>query len=255
EAGGRVYLFDDLSHYVTNKSGSQQVSMILSFPAAQLKGQRPTSLFFKGVRLPLPAPTDDFASIRAGSERATVDYDRNATSIPNSYLKADRRIGVVLNRNTLASGIKAQKDSITFSPGADIPARSQGSVNKSLRVEFLYELPGTKLVKLDVSREKSPVDIWGDLRDKAGEKADLVLVDDQGNTFTPIGWLHTQATEGLINVKLDPRAGVKGVGDLPRLSTAGRDDLDVLYTIPIGSRIVAIKLGDETVGVTDLTVD
>ena len=229
--------------------------MLLSFPAAKLKGQKPTSLFFKGVRLPLPAATDDFASIRSGDEGPVVEYDRNATSIPNSFLRADRRIGVVLNRNTLASGIKAQKDSITFSPGADIPARSQGSVNKSLRVEFLYELPGTKLVKLDVSRGKSPVDIWEDIRQKAGGKADLVLVDEKGNTFTPIGWLHTQATEGLINVKLDPRSGVDGVEDLPQLSTAGRDDLDVLYTIPIGSRIVAIKLGDETVGVTDVTID
>ena len=86
-------------------------------------------------------------------------------------------------------------------------------------------------------------------------KAPLVLVDEKGSTYTPIGWLHTQASQGMINVKLDTRAGVEDVDQLPQLSTAGRDGLDVLFAIPIGTKIVAIKLGDETVGTADVTID
>ena len=48
---------------------------------------------------------------------------------------------------------------------------------------------------------------------------------------------------------------MRTLADLPQLSSAGRDDLDVLFSIPMGRRIVAIMVGGETVGVTDVLVD
>jgi len=41
---------------------------------------------------------------------------------------------------------------------------------------------------------------------------------------------------------------------LPMLSSAGKDGLDLLFSIPEGRRIVAIKLGELTVGTVDLEV-
>ncbi|MAD78065.1 MAG: hypothetical protein CMJ51_01675 [Planctomycetaceae bacterium] len=251
--GGLNYLFDGMTAYTTNVPGEQKVSFLLSFPASGLKGQAATALMFKGLRIPLAPASDDLAALDIG-EGTKATFDASATSIPASYVKIDRKLGVILNRNSLASGMEAQKNTITFSPGADVPSRTRGSVNKSLRVDQLYELPGTKIVKLDISRGKSPIDVWGDIRTKAGSSAPLMLVDDNGSTYLPIGWLHVQASDNLLNVKLDARRGVPTIANLPQLSSAGRDDLDVLFSIPEGRRIVAIMVGDETVGVTNVLV-
>lgn len=252
--GGLNYVFDGMTNYATNVPGEQKVSFLLSFPSSGLKGQAPSALMFKGLRIPLAAASDDLAVLDLG-DGAKATFDPSARSIPASYVKLDSRLGVILNRNSMASGMQAQKNTITFSPGADVPSRTKGSVNKSLRVDKLYQLPGTKIVKLDVSRGKSPIDIWGDVRTKAGNTAPLMLVDDRGNTYLPIGWLHVQASDNLLNVKLDARRGVPTLADLPQLSSAGRDDLDVLFSIPLGRRIVAIMVGGETVGVTNVLVE
>lgn len=252
--GGVNYLFDGLTNYATNVPGEQSVSLMLAFDAADLRGQAPTSLMFKGLRIPLAQASNDLATLDMGSGGAGIDYDRNATPIPATYVKLDSRIGVILNRNSLPPGIEAEGNTITLADGDDVQSRTTGTISKSLRVDRLYELPGTKIVRLDVSRGKSPVDIWGENRAKGGIDNPLVLVDDEGKTYLPIGWLHKKASDNLLNIKFDARDGVPELEGLPLLSTAGRDELDVLYSIPVNRRIVAIKIGDVTVGVTNVTV-
>ena len=254
--GGRNYLFDGMTNYATNVPGEQEISLLLVFDGADLKGQSPRSLFYKGLRLPLATPSTDLADLPMdGSGGARASYDTDAARIPSSYVRVDSTLGVIINKNSLPADMDVQGGAITLADGLDLPAKTSGTVNKSLRVDRLYELPGTKLIKLDVSRGKSPVNIWDDLRSQAGEDAPLVLVDSDGNTFTPIGWLHTQSSSGMINVKLDPRTGVPTVGAVPMLSSAGKDGLDLLFSIPLGRKIVAIKLGELTVGTVDLDVN
>ncbi len=183
-----------------------------------------------------------------------LPFDESAAQIPGTYVRMDPTLGVVINKNSLPAGMSVQSSAITEADGLDIPAKQSGSVNTSLRVDRLYQLEGTKLVKLDVSRGKSPVDIWGDVRREVGEDAPLVLVDSTGMTYTPIGWLHRKASDGLINVKLDPRTGVPTVGNVPMLSSSGKDNLDLLFSIPVGRKIVAVKLGDVTLGTVDLEI-
>ena len=227
---------------------------MLAFDAADLRGQAPTSLMFKGLRIPLAQASNDLATLDMGSGGAGIDYDRNATPIPATYVKLDSRIGVILTRNSLPPGIEAEGNTITLADGDDVQSRTTGTISKSLRVDRLYELPGTKIVRLDVSRGKSPVDIWGENRAAGGIDNPLVLVDDEGKTYLPIGWLHKKASDNLLNIKFDARDGVPELEGLPLLSTAGRDELDVLYSIPVNRKIVAIKIGDVTVGVTNVTV-
>lgn len=253
--GGRNYLFDGLTNYATNVPGEQDISLLLVFDAADLKGQPAKSLMYKGLRIPLQTATTDLADLPMnGGNNARASYDADAPRIPNSYIRVDATLGVIINKNSLPADMDVQDGAITLADGLDIPSRTSGTVNKSLRVDRLYQLAGTRIVKLDVSRGKSPVNIWDDLRSQAGEDAPLVLVDSDGNTFTPVGWLHEQASSSLINVKLDPRSGVPDIGAVPMLSSAGKDGLDLLFSIPEGRRIVAIKLGELTVGTVDLEV-
>ncbi len=253
--GGKLYLFDGMTNYATNVPGEQSIDLMLIFDRSDLDTQNPGSLMYKGLRLPLAAASQDMADLPMGGSGSRVAYDANAPRIPGSYIRADPNLGVIINKNSLPAGMEVQSGAITEADGLDIPSKVSGTVNKSLRVDRLYQLPGTKLVKLDVSRGKSPVDIWGDARREAGEDAELVLVDSQGNTFTPVGWLHRQASSGFINVKLDPRTGVATVGKAPMLSSAGKDNLDLLFSIPIGRTIVAVKLGDITIGTVDLAIE
>ncbi len=254
--GGRNYLFDGLTNYATNVPGEQDISLLLVFDASDLKGQAPKSLMYKGLRIPLKTASTSLADLPLnGSGGARASYDTNAARIPNSYIRVDSTLGVIINKNSLPADMDVQDGAITLADGLDIPSRTSGTVNKSLRVDRLYQLAGTKLVKLDVSRGKSPVNIWDDLRSQAGEDAPLALIDSDGNSFTPVGWLHKQASSNLINVKLDPRTGVPTVGAVPMLSSAGKDGLDLLFSIPEGRRIVAVKLGELTIGTVDLQVN
>ena len=253
--GGRNYLFDGLTNYATNQPGEQEVRVLLAFPAGKMNGQAPKYLMLKSLRLPLATASTDLADLGDGGGTAVAKFDADAPMIPTSYIKIDRNVGVTLNRNSLPSGIQADGNSISFADGDNVPSRSMGSVSKTLRVTQFYEQPGTKVVKLDVSRGKSPIDIWGDKRKAGGDENPLVLVTQDGSTYEPVGWIHNQASEKLLNIKFDSRNGVPRVEDLPLLSSAGRDDLDVLYSIPEGKKIVAIMIGDQTIGLTNTTVD
>lgn len=252
--GGKNYRFDDVNAYATNVPGEQSVTMLLAYPMSQLGGQSPRYLMFKGIRLPLAAPSTELADLGGQAGGGTAEYDRSAPMIPATYARKGRKIGPVINKNSLGSGIQTTNNEISFADAADIPVRTQGAVNKSLRVERLYQLKGTTLLMVDVSRGKSPIDIWADARQAAGgSDAAIVLLDENGGTYSPIGWLWTKAAEKKINVMFDPRTGVNAVGDAPNLSAAGKDSLELIFQVPEGRKIVAILLGDTTVGRLDLS--
>ncbi len=252
--GGKNYLFDGMTNYATNVPGEQNIDLLLVFDQAEMAGQQAKSLFYKGLRIPLGTPSTDLAELSLGGGSASVDFDINAPRVPANYLRTDGTLGVIINKNSLPAGMDVQDGAITQADGLDIPAQTSGTVNKSLRVDRLYQLPGTKLVKLDVSRGKSPIDIWDEPRREAGEDAPVLLVDSDGNTFTPVGWMHRQGSNNTINVKFDPRTGVARVGAAPMLSSAGKDSLDLIFSIPAGRKIVAVKLGELTLATADLEV-
>lgn len=254
QEGGKMYLFDGITNYATNVPGEQKIDLLLAFPNADLKGQGPKALMYKGLRIPLSAPSTNLADLPTGGG-ARVAYDTSAPTIPGNYLRLDSKLGPILNKNVVPPGVPITEGAITEADGVDLPLKTSGSISPSLRVDKLYQLPGTKIVKLDVSRGRSPVDIWEEPRRTAGEKAELVLVDADGNTFTPIGWLHGQPSTNLLNVRLDSRRGVPTVGSAPMLSSAGKDTLDLLFSIPVGRTIVAVKLGDLTLGTINLPID
>ena len=251
--GGRNFRFDDVSAYATNVPGEQSVSVLLAYPATALAGQAPKYLMFKGLRLPLAAASTDLADLGV-QDAIEVEYDRSAPTIPQTFARKGRKIGPILNKNVLGGEVQTTKNEISFALEADLPLRTSGQVNKSLRVENLYQQPGTTLILLDVSRGRSPVDIWADKREAAGgQDARILLLDDTGKTYAPVGWLWQKSSAKKLNVTFDPRNGVGSVGDAPNLSAAGKDKLDLVFQVPEGRQLVAVLLGDTTVGLLDLS--
>ena len=252
--GGQNYLFDGLTNYATNQPGEQQVEIMLAFPAARMAGQAPKYVMIKGLRIPLATASTDLADL-GGADATEAVFDTSAPSIPATFVSVDSRFGVTLNRNSLPAGVEAEGNTITLANGDDVPSRTMGSVNKTLRVTQFYEQTDTKIVQLDVTRGRSPVNIWDEKRTEGGAQNPLVLVTQDGSRYEPIGWLYLKASDNLLNIKFDSRNGVPEVEDLPLLSSASRDELDVLFSIPAGKTIVAIMIGDATVGITNVRVD
>ena len=104
-----------------------------------------------------------------GGAKAT--YDTAAAVILSNYLRMDSKLGPILN-NAIPPGV-GHRRAITEADGAT-PLQTRGMVNKNLRVERLYELPSTRIVKLDVSRGRSPVDMWEEPCRTAGEDAEIL---------------------------------------------------------------------------------
>ena len=110
------------------------------------------------------------------------------------------------------------------------------------------------LILLDVSRGKSPIDIWGDAREAAGgQDVPIRLLDDSGNVYVPIGWIWNQSSQKKINLTFDPRRGVDAISEIPNLSASGKDGLDLIFQVPEGRKLVAVLLGDTTICRLDLS--
>ena len=253
--GGKIYPFDGRTNYATNLPGTQEVALQLAFPVSELGGQAPSFLLFKGLRIPLGPVSTDVAVLESSGGSKETTYDKNATFIPAPYVQTGNQLGVLFNKNDAPSGMEISKGAITFSDGVDVPSVTKGNPSRGLRVERLFELPGTKLVRVDVSRGTSPIDIWGDVRNSAGEDAKLVLVDADGNSYDAIGWLHKKTSDRLMHIKFDDRNGVDSIGDVPMLSSAGKDSLILLFRVPMGRDVKALMLGDKTIATMDLKID
>ena len=246
-----IYKFDDVSHYITNTAGEQSVETLIAFPMGDLKGQVPKTLMLKGTRFPLGAVTTDGGALASETTSGSVLIDASAPMVPSPYIQlATDLLGVEFSKNTKPSGITLDSERAVVAGEGDVPSQATGIINKSLKVNELYEPDGTKIVRVNISRGKSPIDIWGDKSDartNEGTSAPLLLVDSTGQTYQARGYLHKRELARLLSMYLDPTDGVKNLSELPSLSTAGKDQLELIFVIPEGRKIIGLKLGETTI--------
>ena len=77
------------------------------------------------------------------------------------------------------------------------------------------------------------------------------VVASDGNTYDAIGWLHKKTSDRLMHIKVDDRNGVDSIGAVPMLSSAGKDSLVLLFRVPKGRDVKAIRLGDTPIAPTN----
>ena len=131
--------------------------------------------------------------------------------------------------------------------------------NKGVIVKGIWAPPNTRVLRLNIARgSSSSIDLWNDrskVRETAGEEAKLMLVDDLGRTYFPIGYIHATATgDRRVNIALQRDGGYYEIGKFPNLSSSGSDKLYAIFTPAIGRTIVGIKLGDQWVATANLPV-
>ena len=92
-----------------------------------------------------------------------------------------------------------------------------------------------------------------EIRAVATDTDRLALVDADGNTYSPLGYLHKKG-RGKVSIKLAPGKFVRTLDELPHLPTSGDQELQLYFRVTKGANIIAFQLGDNTIGTCNLSI-
>ena len=253
--GGTVYPFDGQTNYATNLPGTQEVALQLAFPAAKLDG--PDSFLPAVQGTSTSSGTGERRCRRAGQRRKRrrpLRQDRPARPRPLCGDGHSARRPVQQERRPHGHGDQRRRRDLRrrsrrplLHPGQSQsqPPRSRGSTS----------FPGPRWFGSTSAVARAPSTSGATFENSAGEDAKLVIVDSDGNTYDAIGWLHKKTSDRLIQIKVDDRNGVDSIGDVPMLSSAGKDSLILLFRVPKGRKVKALMLGKKTIATMNLEIN
>jgi len=259
------YTFSDITYFASSPSGAQNATIYLVFPKPPMRGQNPKYLQIKGLRIALPAPAREptISSLAVVLDRSSTgesgatatalrelfQSQETALGLGASHLEANATINPAQgNINSLPGTLTPNEDRLLVSGAGDFRRGSATIMNRDLRVPGIFQPPGTRVVRLNVSRGTSPIDLYNvdrvrALRRGAGDNAGVEIVDQNFETYQPFGFIWEREREGMIRIYLDlPAGGRWSLGELP---VAGDDDkLFLLYRLPVDTRVRGVVFRD-----------
>lgn len=256
------YAFDDLTNYATSIPGQQSVELSLIFPASGLEGRQPKFLQLKGLRLSLPTAQQ----LASAFEPAGAAGTSGDTAAKVMELVAKSQAPIVPSLVELKNSIMPAQLSANQVSGMEVLENNQGnwlvrgrgeygmggsgSISRSNRIRGFYFDKGTQIVMLDVSRGQSlPVDVFdGDMA--KDQSAPISLVDQQGNEYRPAGYVWQKTDK--VELFYDSTRLIDAIGRLPRLPSSGAHALKLVFKVPEGSVITAVKVGGEIAAKTNV---
>jgi hypothetical protein len=258
--GGRGFFgFDDISNYLTSPPGQQQVDAWLLFKGNELEGAAPRFVQVKGLRIPITSieqldPGAMMAKVMGQGEVQPPEFDPSLRTVAGNDLKVDNTLGQLqLSRNDIP-GMRETDQYLTEGKG-EFPSKSPRRVNKSLKIKGIFEPEGTRVVQLNITRGRSPIDIWDSpAREQAGADAGLFLVDAEGRSYAPIGYFWKRRNEAEVEIMLDPVRGVRSIDGFPSQGAATADELFAIYRVGAQSKLKAVRLGDIQIANADTDV-
>lgn len=254
---GTRYLFDNISHFITSTPGQEQAEAIVLFRLEP--GFTPRYVQVRNVRYRLPAAQQMPAGLFSGSAvdlpgdggGATVDL--SAQPIPEAEIRVSNSIRPVRVSANRMPGSMEEQDRLLVEGEGEFNTGGGGSISRSLLIQGVYEPPGTRMVMLDVSRGAACDLFRKGLRETLPEGAHMALVDADGNTYSPIGYIHKRA-DNKYGITLAPGRFIRTLDQLPYLPTSGAEDLDLYFRVTLNATIVGFKIGDRTLGTCQLQV-
>jgi hypothetical protein len=251
------YAFDDGSNFVSNKAGSQALDFTLIFPGDELGPPLAGDyhLQIKGLRLKLPAVqiADDgmqfLASMGGGQQRQLPTGEGKALSLND--LKINSEIPIRISYNAKGGLRLNDKNLIEGGSGQFNSGGPGNNVSKANRVTNFFEPEGTRMAQLTVGRRKA-VDL-DSLRQEGYADKPLVLVDGNGNTYLPYGYIRMGREK--TSILYNPLSPIETVGGLPSLPSSGNTELFILYRVPVGVTIKEVRCGNIPIGSSSLKVD
>jgi hypothetical protein len=251
------FAFDDGSNFVSNKPGTQALDFVLIFPGDELGPplEGDYHLQIKGLRLELPEVQINndgmqmMASLGGGAERQLPTGEGKALS--GNDLKVDSEIPIRISYNAKGGLRLNDKNLIEGGTGQYNTGGPGGNVSKANRVTNFFEPEGTRIAQLTVGRRK-PIDL-DSLRQEGFADQPLLLVDENGNTYLPYGYIRMGREK--TTILYNPLSPIETVNDLPSLPSSGNTELFILYRLPIGVTIQEVRCGTIPIGSTNTMVD
>lgn len=260
KAGRELFPFDDTANFVTSAPGTQTAKIVLVFPAGIFAGQVPDYVFLKGLRIRLPEPQGkpmtSVLGIEGGSaaSSALIDFS-SARSIPEGQDGIDNVNSVSplqLNLNNIGTFVAFEGKKANYLKQGDyeFPKGGFSTAMKAGAVKGFYAPEGTAIIRLNVTRGQSAVDLH-ELKRQFKEKP-LLLVDANGRTFQPIGYFWQQ--KGKVRVRIDATKPITKLEDLPNVSSSGDQSLHLIFAPTLNVVIKGVSVGDSPVGSCNYTV-
>lgn len=254
QGGMQRFAFDDTAHYVTSVAGQQRARVIFEFSLPQ--NNQPRFIQIRGTRYEMPS-AEPVPAGSLGRGMASAPSNDELPPPTHSGARIDDQIElthhihpVFASTNRLPGTISHEENYLT--EGHGIFRRDGDRPSMALRVRGIHEPTGTRVVQLDVSRGL-PTDIFGELRRQVGRDGRLALIDDRGNRYEPMGFIH-EHREG-ITIRLEPARLLGSAEDIPSLPSAGGDRLRLLFQITEGVTIRSFQYGNVTVGTCNLHIE
>lgn len=254
-----AFPFDDKNFHATNVPGQQSVTVWLLFKESELRGYKARFISIKGVRFRLPAvnevqPTEVIARVLGSEAMKPPQFDPRLPTLAGNTVRIHRGIDPVQASYNELQGMK-ETDRWLTEGRATFPSASRRRISRDLVLQGIFEPEGTRVIRLDVSRNRSQLNIWDSLeRRQVGDGVPVTLVDEVGQTYAPIGFLWVRNTDGQVEILVDPVRGVPRLAEIPAMSASGNDELYLIYRVTIGSTVKAVRLGEVQVANADLAV-
>ncbi len=248
--------FDDVTAYATSDPGNERPTLLFHFPIGELGGATPEAIQIKGVRFPLPSPIrpitqGDWMIAKATLGGAAVGpgvvtFDVSAPFAEDGEILINNNISPLTLSKNMVTGMDFTEDGFLTAGRAEFSKATPFNPGRLLRIKGIVETPGTRLVKVNVSRGQSSIDLFNDTNDfrrQAGDGAAPMLVDSAGGTYTAIGYIWIKPDK--VELKIEPTKGIRTVADVPSLPSAGTHELWLLFRVTEGVNLVGLRLGDK----------
>jgi hypothetical protein len=251
-SGHARYQFDDASHFATSVPGRSQSEMIFDF-ASIPEGFVPRFIQIRNIRYGLPELEEDrYAMVLAnliggGGGRAEVPTD--GTPIEQAFELKNTIRRFTKSKNKMPSTMKLTDG--YMAEGYYRGSRNDGSVSRGLRVKGIFQPEGVRIIRLNVSRD-SPASLYSAMAQSAPTNAAIRLVDDQGVTFAPIGYILEETKD--IEIQLSPGQPIRTMNQLPQLPTSGTKSLYLIFEVTRDSTIRGLTLGNMVIGTCTIEV-
>jgi hypothetical protein len=248
DGGGRVFAFDDPSHYVTTLPGRESSDMLFEFPWRE--GLVPRFIQIKNARLEVRInQIESLANCNpvmrgvGGGPTITVEDFAGAPRLPISRIPYGA-ISLTASTSpvTASSNSSLQIKDIDhkLSEGKHLFSRERKSVARAMRIDSFYEPVGTRVVQVDISRN-APGSIFSAAAQQAAEGSVPMLVDSAGHTYSAVGYVH-ENPQG-IEIRIEPATGLSA-DQIPHLPSSGDQKLRVIFYVSENSQVIGLQYGD-----------
>lgn len=243
------FVFDSRENYVTSIPGSERTSVAFEFSVPRNHTARYIQI--RGTRFRLPRAMD----AEAGEIAITFEQ---VTAQLGSGPNIQEHVEVKSSTAPIRASLNQPRGSLKlvdnqFNEGQHtFPSRGERPP-RGLSVEAIYEPPGTRVVQVYM-RWNDPHNMFRQsVRQAVSQSARLMLVDESGNTYSPIGYMH-EGRQG-ITIRLDPSRYLPTINDFPNLPQDGPDTLRIIFRVTQDVTIKGLMLGDVTLGLCDVPIE